>query len=188
MNTKSKISFDAVTEQVCKENEHVRLWVYGGTNTKLDVENNRRYRELRDRFIQKISQPGSKVIVITLNPLVVVWQISKTAAAGATDTTDTTDMKKDLGDQKTIVGNGDNEIHSPQQDIDFAAQEKKSMSVVSVVSVKENNTNVIHTDKPTYEYLEQVNAYRCNRCKVVYDESTKDTNAAHPCNLRSSGP
>lgn len=35
--------------------------------------------------------------------------------------------------------------------------------------------------KPTYEYIVP-DAYRCNRCKLVYDASTKDTEA-HRCNF-----
>jgi hypothetical protein len=40
----------------------------------------------------------------------------------------------------------------------------------------------IDYENPTYEYLEPVDKYRCNRCKIIYDVSTKGT-ATHPCNL-----
>lgn len=65
----------------------------------------------------------------------------------------------------------------------------------SSVEQNENLSHMSHTpgndrdntNGVTYEYLEAVNVYRCNRCKNTYYDNTKDTHAAHPCNYRVKG-
>ena len=39
--------------------------------------------------------------------------------------------------------------------------------------------------RPPYEYLEHTNTYRCNWCKSIFHDQTKDNNASHPCNFRT---
>lgn len=53
-------------------------------------------------------------------------------------------------------------------------------------TIKKSNVESTNYERPTYEYLEPVDTFRCNWCRVIYNVSTKDT-AAHPCNLRGRG-
>jgi hypothetical protein len=60
------------------------------------------------RFFQRIQQPGIKVIIRSLKPLVVTWQTSKASEVRSTfDTNDIFDKKIDAETQKMTAGNGD---------------------------------------------------------------------------------
>ena len=116
-NTQCAISFEAITEHVCREVPSVGSWLFGGAaGHRADVENNKRYRELRTRFLRRIQQPASKIVIVTINPLVVVWQTSKSTttitttttttgttsgqAISTTDLTDSTDLETSSSDKK----------------------------------------------------------------------------------------
>jgi 16S rRNA G966 N2-methylase RsmD len=75
-----------------------------------------------------------------------------------------------------MLSNKTTEKHSQNQDSATSA----SSGGICSNSMEKSNVDTTIYDKLTYEYLEQVNTYRCNRCKVIYDVFTKDT-AAHPC-------
>ena len=100
-----------------------------------------------------------------------------------------TDLQQHSGESKTKAGNGDDRNISSNEDADLFAQDEQVRSVESVRSVAASGTTTADSSAgtPTYEYLEQVNAYRCNWCKCIYFGDTKDTNAAHPCNFRGRG-
>jgi len=209
-NIQGPIEFEEVTNQVCREKPQVKSWLLGGKSNRLDVENNRRYRELRDRFIQRIDQPESKIILVTKKPLVVVWQTSKTmATVSTTETTDTTDIKTfslENGDKinqtaenshdKKIGLNHDTGVQlATKWDANFFDGKDKSvslrgdMSVMSVAAACASSgtgaaSSKVSNNGPEYEYLEPVKAFRCKWCRCIYHADTKDTNAAHHCNLK----
>ncbi len=223
-NTQAPIAFDEITNQVCREYQHIDAWLCGGRRNSLNVENNRAYRDLRTRFIQHVELPTTKIAIVKFKPLVVVWQTAKAPnqtiatpttsapASDTTDTTDTTDIKKIPQNSNQVQENGlkvdtssktDIEIQrepnggvlprghknseSPDLDNKPISIEKEEgvvsdmsdMSVAAAMTAVETNS-----DKPTYEYLKEVDAYRCNWCKCIYYANTKDTNVAHPCNFR----
>ena len=141
----------------------------GGKSKVLKVENNIRFREIRDRFLQDIKKPGSRILITRTSPLLVVWQTAKTSDNDgvATDITDATDKVEDLENKKSIADNGDSVRESPKQDVDIFAPKVENISVTSVASV---------SHKPEYEYLPETDSYRCNWCRCIYHVDTKDTN------------
>ena len=77
------IAFGELVKQICIEYPFVNNWLFGGiyvNNNDNDdflsasTSNNRKYRELYNRFFQRIQQPGSKIVMRSIKPLVVVWQ------------------------------------------------------------------------------------------------------------------
>ena len=205
-NTQCAILFDAIVEQVRKENDHVNSWLLGGRSHRLSANSNRRYRELRDRFIQRISRPGSKILVVSMKPLVVIWQTAKDSHSSKNNISDISDIsdnkndpteiknKEDKGDDntrisenslnETIEPNPATDVHKSLHDPDFSDGKDETtshMSQMSLTSSKERK------DKPDYEYLKEVDAYRCLRCGCSYYADTKDTSLAHPCNRNEIG-
>lgn len=217
--TSGPIAFDEIVRQVCALFRQVNDWLLGGGTSILMSAHNRRYRELYDRFFQRIKQPGSTIIVTSIKPLVVVWQTSKVVsvdmdtheeniaaittatAAGANDANDTYDIydkNKVPDNSKSVLPKGHKFTESPtcekKDDLatirrtDFAISENENLSYMSHMSHRpENGRDNNNTNGLTYEYLEAVNAYRCDWCKGIYYAETKDTNAAHPCNFSGRG-
>jgi hypothetical protein len=54
--------------------------------------------------------------------------------------------------------------------------------MTSQMSQMSFSTSEERKDKPNYEYLKEVDAYRCLWCGCTYYADTKDTSLAHPCN------
>jgi DNA replicative helicase MCM subunit Mcm2 (Cdc46/Mcm family) len=202
-NTKCPILFDAIVEQVRKENEHVNSWLLGGMSHRLSANSNRRYRELRDRFIHRINRPGSRIFVVSMTPLVVTWSTTNASNQSASDISDTSDIKKD-STEKNVVDNECRYAHMlekspndtsghiqpsqvhPNYDTDFFDRKEKKMSQMSQMSLL-LSTSEERKGKPHYEYLKEVDAYRCLWCRCTYYADTKDTCIAHPCNRKEIG-
>jgi hypothetical protein len=190
------MSFDVMVNFVCKELPHVKSWLYGGRNPKFDTENNKRYRELRTRFIGYVERPDSRILITSRKPLKVISQTSKVAPKtdpdpDATTTAISTTDLTDLSDQESLTRtkNDENTPQDPlsEREINLETEQKISNREVrsdrSVGQLYNKDMQVvIHTDKPTYEYLKQVNAYRCLNCRIIYSADTKDTEEGHPCN------
>ena len=102
-NTKSAIAFEEAARLVCNENEHVKSWLIGGPNKELKGDNNKRFREIHDRFIQDLKRPDSKILILRMSPLVVVWQTAKVVV---NDQNDQNDLDQSLDNQKSVLPQG----------------------------------------------------------------------------------
>lgn len=97
-NTTSPITFQKAANTVCKENEHVRSYLIGANN-RMAIEHNKRFRDLRDRFLDVAGLPGSKVVVTSNKPLTLAWSATKTMMTipqgeSTTDLSDLSDQEK----------------------------------------------------------------------------------------------
>ena len=178
-NTQTKIAFDEGARLVEDENERVRMWLTGGSGRELNTGYNKKYRELRDRFLQRINQPDSKISVVKMVPLVVVWQTAK-APNIVIDQIDQIDQDQTFDDQKSVLTNGHKITEScDEEKNNDLATFTSTKNEISEVNSRSNRSirSISSGEKPTYEYLKETDAYRCNWCKCIYLEDTKDTNA-----------
>lgn len=162
-NTQAPIVFDEILNQVCKEYQQVSRWCFGGSSSQRNAANNRRYRELHDRFLQYIQQPESKINITSMKPLVVVWQTSKISAIAVKnstiDTIDIFDKKKDPQIAKPIFKG--NTASMKQDLVEIGKQNLSNMSNMSI--------------RPTYDtsYFDKVN----NQCGLVSTAANTENTA-----------
>lgn len=197
------ITFKELIKKMCDQEPFIHTWLFGGAGYSdhiidLAGDSNKKYRELYERFFQRINQPGSKISVTSYKPLTVVWQTAKVTSTN--DPNDPNDQKINPPTKNIVVESGDNDVSgnspnvslrqnkdtktnpSPNPTTDFSLGENKNRSNRSFRSFVPN----ANPNSPTYEYLAETDAYRCNWCKMIYYISTKGTNA-HPCNIRARG-
>ena len=202
-NTKSAIAFEEAARLACNENEHVKSWLMGGPNKELKTDNNKRFREVHDRFIQDLKRPDSKILMLRMSPLVVIWQTAKvTDVVGApadvrnvNDQNDQNDQGQSLENQKSVLPHGHKfteSLNSEKNDnsdtvgrTNFCNSEVRDRSFGSFRSFSSPNQNPIK-GKLEYEYLELVKAYRCLECRGIYSIDKKDLKESHPCNYNSA--
>ena len=129
-NTTSPITFQEAANTVCKENEQVRSYLIGANNRTLAIENNKRFRDLRERFLEVVGLSGTKIIITSNKPLTLAWL--------ATNTRTTKPLREnasDLSDLSDLEKNTNNIVQSSKTETTFELQQEKSRSVGSVGSV-----------------------------------------------------
>ena len=76
------ITFDELVEWVCVFKPVVKTWLFGGRENvrvlTVTTANNKKYRELHTRFLQRIQHPECRVLMTSMKPFTVVWQTAKT--------------------------------------------------------------------------------------------------------------
>ena len=94
------ITFDALVEWVCVFKRVVKTWLFGGReNVRVSIAttaNNKKYRELYTRFLQRIQHAECRVIITSMKPLTVVWQTAKTPEVVASNDGGGGEREKDV--------------------------------------------------------------------------------------------
>ena len=152
-NTQTRIAFEEAVRLFCKENKCVRSWMYGGSRKELSTSTNKRFREVHDRFLQEVRKPDSKIVILSMSPLIVKWQTAKADTINTTatctvnknenendqnDQNDQNDPDQNVGDQKSTADNGDKAKESPNQDSIFSTTNNESRSFRSFRSFSQN--------------------------------------------------